>query len=141
MNPAMKSLHLFCLSVFCLLSSACTSIPPEILGGQTGGYPLVQFGGKLELIAPNGVQISIDNQKSFEDANRTLNSLGTGYILASAQKAIEAGKRAVESDSIKAATSQARIDSDTTLGLAKEETARMMIEAEAAPAAVIPPAP
>jgi hypothetical protein len=125
------------LAILSMAFTACTSVPPEILGGSPGGMPLVQVGGQLTLTAPNGVTVDVNNEKSFEDLNRTINTLGTGYILASAQKAIEAGKRAVESDGIKAATEQARIDSTTTLGVEKEKTARMMIE----PPPVVPVAP
>lgn len=130
-------MKLIFLVFLCVASVSCTSIPGELLGGSPGCKPLNQFGGTMTLTAPNGVQVFIDNQKSFEDANRTINTLGTGYFLASAQKAIEAGKRAVETTTIKEGTKKAAIDSNTTLGLAKEETARMMIEPP--PTAAAPP--
>lgn len=135
MNP----IKFLTIALLCILSVSCTSIPGELLGGSPGCKPLNQFGGRIDFTAPNGVAVSIDNQKSFEDANRTINTLGTSYILASAQKAIEAGKRAVETTTIKEGTKKAAIDSNTTLGLAREETARMMIEP--APAVVAPPVP
>jgi hypothetical protein len=127
------------LTLLCISSVSCTSIPGELLGGAPGCKALYQVGGTMTMTAPNGVQVFIDNQKSFEDLNRTINTLGTGYILASAQKAIEAGKRAVETTTITEGTKKAAIDSQTTLGLAREETARMMIEP--APAATVPPIP
>jgi hypothetical protein len=134
-------IEILLLAVLSMAVTSCTSVPPEILGGSPGGMPLVQVGGTLTLTAPNGVTLDVNNEKSFEDANRTINTLGTGYILASAQKAIEAGKRAVESDGIKAATEQAKIDSATTLGIEKEKTARMMIEPPPTVPVVPPAAP
>jgi hypothetical protein len=125
-------------SLLLIVLPSCTQIPGEILGGAPGTN-VIQVGGRFAMIAPNGVQIDINNEKSFEDLNRTVNSLGTGWIIADMQKSIEAGKRAVETTTVKESTKKAAIDSNTTLGLAREETARMMIEPEV-PAA-IPAAP
>lgn len=128
-------LWILCLALLTFSLASCTSIPGELLGGAPGCKPLNQFGGIMTMTAPNGVQVFIDNQKSFKDFNWTVNSLGTGLIFANMQKAIEAGKRAVETTTITEGTKKAAIDSSTTLGLAAEETARMEIEA-VAPAVV-----
>lgn len=136
----MKLPH-FLTILICLFSVAC-NVTPEIkittaAGDQVHISPAARLGGKGGLAARSGgarVVVVDDNQSSFRDfiwGVVTKAFIGEAGSVANA--AIDSAE-AIDLASIKEATQQAKIASDTELGLARTAAEAAMHTAPAAPA-------